>query len=89
MQDQLALRPEVSSVAAARAFVREALTRWNGTHDTFTAVQLTSELVTNAVVHARTAIILTVRYDPPLMTVEVQDGSDQLPRHGAVGLSES
>ena len=42
------------------------------------AVLLTSELVTNAVVHARTPVRLTVYHDT-VLTVEVADGSPVLP----------
>jgi anti-sigma regulatory factor (Ser/Thr protein kinase) len=38
-----------------------------------------SEVVTNAVRHARTAGLLTVDRDARLLTVEVHDGSDDLP----------
>ncbi|MFI6294245.1 SpoIIE family protein phosphatase [Nonomuraea sp. NPDC050790] len=63
--------------AAARRFVRDALAEWQLSHVEADAVLLTSELVTNAVVHAGTAIELTCRLDaaatPPRLEIEVDD----------------
>jgi PAS domain S-box-containing protein len=50
------LEHATTSVAMARAFVRELLGAWGLDHLTDTAVLLTSELVTNAVVHARSSV---------------------------------
>ena len=44
-----------------------------------TASLLTSELVTNAVLHAATEITVTVRSEPSCLRVEVADGDPQLP----------
>ncbi len=43
------------------------------------AVLLTSELVTNAVLHARTAAVLTVRCEDGVLRVEVGDGNQLVP----------
>ncbi|MGW0484245.1 SpoIIE family protein phosphatase [Nonomuraea sp. NPDC003214] len=63
--------------AAARRFVRQVLGEWRLTHLTEDAVLLTSELVTNAVVHAGTGIELTCRLDadaaPAKLEIEVDD----------------
>ncbi|MFI9555175.1 SpoIIE family protein phosphatase [Nonomuraea endophytica] len=63
--------------AAARRFVRDVLAEWHLSHIEADAVLLTSELVTNAVVHAGTAIELTCRLDeaatPPRLEIEVDD----------------
>ena len=63
--------------AAARRFVRQVLGEWRLSHLAEDAVLLTSELVTNAVVHAGTGIELTCRLDadatPPKLEIEVDD----------------
>lgn len=63
--------------AAARRFVRRVLGEWRLNHLAEDAVLLTSELVTNAVVHAGTGIELTCRLDagavPPKLEIEVDD----------------
>ncbi|WP_101788752.1 SpoIIE family protein phosphatase [Nonomuraea indica] len=63
--------------AAARRFVRRVLADWRLGHVADDAVLLTSELVTNAVVHAGTAVELTCRLvphaDPPALEIEVGD----------------
>jgi anti-sigma regulatory factor (Ser/Thr protein kinase) len=79
MEARLSLTPDPDQVGVARRFVRRALTRWDGEHDHEDAVLLTDELVTNAVVHAHSPIVLVVRYDPPFVRLEVRDGSDRLP----------
>ncbi|MFI6498533.1 SpoIIE family protein phosphatase [Nonomuraea typhae] len=63
--------------AAARRFVRDTLAEWQLSHVEADAVLLTSELVTNAVVHAGTAVELTCRLDaaaaPPRLEIQVDD----------------
>lgn len=63
--------------AAARRFVRQVLGEWSLSHLAEDAVLLTSELVTNAVVHAGTGVELTCRLDaeavPPRLEIEVDD----------------
>jgi anti-sigma regulatory factor (Ser/Thr protein kinase) len=73
----LSLRPDPAEVSVARRFVADSLTD-NG-RDPDTAVLLVSELVTNAVVHAETPIRLTLRYEGPLVKIEVHDDSDRMP----------
>jgi anti-sigma regulatory factor (Ser/Thr protein kinase) len=78
---ELALPPEVSAVGQARRFVRGALAEWGLEHLTDTAVLLTSEVVTNSVLHARTEIVLSVRRGSDgTVTIAVHDGSRHLPR---------
>jgi anti-sigma regulatory factor (Ser/Thr protein kinase) len=79
VEPRLTLHPDPVEVATARRFVAETLTRWRANHDRDTALLLVSELVTNAVVHARTNITVTIRCEGQLLTVEVRDGSDQIP----------
>ncbi|WP_069817570.1 SpoIIE family protein phosphatase [Streptomyces sp. TP-A0874] len=65
--------PVGRSVASARAFVRDTLQGWGFTDVVDDAVVLTSELVTNAVVHAGTAAdVLCLRTDGGVR-VEVAD----------------
>ncbi|MCH0543454.1 SpoIIE family protein phosphatase [Streptomyces sp. MUM 203J] len=65
--------PEGRSVAAARAFVRDTLQGWGFTDVVDDAVVLTSELVTNAVIHAGTAAdVLCLRTDEGVR-IEVAD----------------
>jgi PAS domain S-box-containing protein len=63
--------------ARARKFVRQVLGEWRLSHLAEDAVLLTSELVTNAVVHAGTGIELTCRLDveasPAKLEIEVDD----------------
>ncbi|MCK2219799.1 SpoIIE family protein phosphatase [Actinomadura sp. ATCC 31491] len=63
--------------AHARKFVRQVLGEWRLGHLAEDAVLLTSELVTNAVVHAGTGIELTCRLDvessPARLEIEVDD----------------
>ncbi|WP_043640788.1 SpoIIE family protein phosphatase [Nonomuraea candida] len=63
--------------AHARKFVRQVLGEWRLSHLTEDAVLLTSELVTNAVVHAGTGVELTCRLDvdasPAKLEIEVDD----------------
>ena len=67
-----------ASVRRARAFVDVTLTAWGLDQLREVAVLMTSELVTNAVVHARTPVRLAVYLDSAL-TVEVADGSPEQP----------
>lgn len=75
-----AYRPEPAAVAAARKFVRETLQGWLDTRpappDTELvddAVLLTSELVTNAVVHAGTQVQVTCKLAASAVEVVVRD----------------
>ena len=71
-----AFPPEPAAVAAARRFVAETLNSWQlpGRDDLVSdAVLLTSELVTNAVVHAGTAIQVTCRLQGAEVEVSVLD----------------
>jgi serine phosphatase RsbU (regulator of sigma subunit)/anti-sigma regulatory factor (Ser/Thr protein kinase) len=71
-----AFEPEPTAVAAARRFVQETLNSWqlSGRDELVAdAVLLTSELVTNALVHAGTSIQLTCRLDGAAVEVSVLD----------------
>jgi anti-sigma regulatory factor (Ser/Thr protein kinase) len=75
-----AYQPEPKAAAAARRFVRDTLQAWvvTGAADGHglvdDAVLLTSELVTNAVVHAGTPVQVTCRLADGAVEVVVSDG---------------
>jgi hypothetical protein len=82
--------PEPAAVAAARRFVREMLTSWElpgGDGLLADAELLTSELVTNAVVHAQTPVQVTCRADGSEVEVSVLDWKPGSPIHGSPGQS--
>ena len=75
-----AYQPEPAAVAAARRFVRETLQSWlaaeqapEGRGLVDDAVLLTSELVTNAVVHAGTPVQVTCKLADGGLEVMVRD----------------
>jgi anti-sigma regulatory factor (Ser/Thr protein kinase) len=68
------------SVTEARRFVIDALTNWRLDSLAETSALLTSEVVTNAVLHARTPMELVVRRLTEGIAVEVTDGSPTLPQ---------
>lgn len=77
----LALAPDASSVRHGRQFVASVLDEWGMGELAETAVLLTSELLTNSVLHARTDIALTVqRRDDSSVDICVHDGSRHTPR---------
>jgi serine phosphatase RsbU (regulator of sigma subunit)/anti-sigma regulatory factor (Ser/Thr protein kinase) len=75
-----AYQPEPAAAAAARRFVRQTLQSWDITERSTEAgrlvddaVLLTSELVTNAVVHAGTALDVTCRIASGELEIAVRD----------------
>lgn len=79
---QLVLRAELASVREGRFFARDVVTEW-GLEGLADDIQLgVSELVTNAVRHAGTDVVMTLRLDGKLI-VEVEDSDPEL-RHPAV-----
>jgi len=74
----LDLPPTTDSVPVARRFVRARLL--NGAADVDTATLLVSEVVTNAILHARTAVTLTVDLSDHVAHIAVRDGSPVQPR---------
>lgn len=69
------------SVGAARQFVRNQLEHCTVSDPPLEAtVLLTSELVTNALLHARTAMSVRVVTAPDRIRVEVEDGNSRVPR---------
>ncbi len=81
MSAELVLPPDVSSVGVSRRFVRSTLAEWHLDGLADTAVLLTSEVVTNSVLHARTEIVISVsRESDDSVTISVHDGSLHQPR---------
>lgn len=74
----LELPPTTDSVPVARRFVRAELAE--SPLDVDTAVLLVSELVTNAVLHARSPFRVLVEPGAEAIRVEVHDGSPVPPR---------
>ncbi|MER8036133.1 ATP-binding protein [Streptomyces hydrogenans] len=74
------------SVAVARRLVAAVLARWELPHLTDRAVLIASELVTNAVVHARTnkasIRVIVTRIDTSRVQVAVTDLDPRLPAAG-------
>ena len=69
------LPPTARSVPQARRHVAATLEQWHLDGLVDAACLLVSELVTNAVLHARTAMTLTVARDGDGVRVSVTDGS--------------
>jgi anti-sigma regulatory factor (Ser/Thr protein kinase) len=74
------LEPDRQASGRARVFVQTALDRWGIIDSKDSAVLLTSELVTNAAVHARTGIGLSVAVAEATVEVAVADRVSRLPR---------
>ena len=74
----LDLPPSAESVRVARRFVRAELR--DSTVDVEVALLLVSEVVTNAVLHARSPLCVMVDSTSPGARIEVRDGSPVPPR---------
>lgn len=79
MDDCLDLESDPELVVAARAFVRSRLESWEAADLIWDAEMVASELVTNAVLHARTQIRLRVALDSTTVRIEVFDANPRLP----------
>jgi anti-sigma regulatory factor (Ser/Thr protein kinase) len=77
MQASIALNPHPTGAVAARQFVVGALQRAGRQDLTDTAALLSSELVTNVVLHARSDMIVEVDLDDTRLRVSVIDSSDE------------
>jgi anti-sigma regulatory factor (Ser/Thr protein kinase) len=82
---EVSLPPEKQSVTVARHHVAEVLTRWQYT-DIDAVALVVSELVTNAVVHARSPFVLSVEGRTGGVRISVRDGSSDGPGEPAEGL---
>jgi anti-sigma regulatory factor (Ser/Thr protein kinase) len=79
MQADITLSANPTSVSEARVFVVGTLEQWALREEIEVAELLTSEIVTNAVVHARTPIRLVLDLAAGLLRVGVSDGADASP----------
>ncbi|MFF4415543.1 ATP-binding protein [Streptosporangium sp. NPDC001559] len=84
------------NVASARRFVRDVAIEWNAAEDIPEIAELlTSEIVTNAIVHGavslttRPPVHITVMREGKLMVVETCDSSSEIPRIRNVASMES
>ncbi len=74
------LAPHPTSVGVARRFVRDVLmTRQVADGVVSTVELLTSEVVTNAILHARSGPQLAVEVDETVVRVAIRDVSPELP----------
>jgi LuxR family transcriptional regulator, maltose regulon positive regulatory protein len=80
LYERLPLGPVPTAVGASRAFVGELCGRWGLQELAGSAALLANELVTNAVVHARTAMELRVELRGPRLYVAVHDQDPNLGR---------
>jgi anti-anti-sigma regulatory factor len=71
--------PDRNAPGVARSAVAE-FCHGLGVRDHDAAQLVASELVTNAVIHARTSIDLTLRFLPPLLHIAVRDRAGGIPR---------
>jgi hypothetical protein len=79
-QRRVRLSREPASVREARSQVREVIRAWTVPVDPDIAILLTSDLVTNAIMHGRGATItLSVRCSRSQLRVDVYDTSRALP----------
>jgi two-component sensor histidine kinase len=72
--------PDRSSPRAAREFVRDTIDDFGDEEARQNVALLTSELVTNAVLHARTRCEVAVERDGDHVRIAVSDGDSRLPR---------
>ena len=73
------IEPDRNAPGLARSVVAEFCHEL-GVRDHDAAQLVASELVTNAVIHARTSIDLTLRFLPPLLHIAVRDRAGGIPR---------
>jgi anti-anti-sigma factor len=87
LREELLLAPTLSAPAAARAFVRDTCVAWQVAQPEEPhldlAMLLANELVSNAVVHARTDLRLRLGLRRDLLHIAVRDHSSRLPRVAA------
>jgi anti-sigma regulatory factor (Ser/Thr protein kinase) len=76
---QLVLLPTRRSPGAARAILGDLLALWDCDDPDRIAELLTSELVTNAVLHARSKLTLDVRLRRDILRIAVTDTGEAMP----------
>ena len=80
MDVRVALEADPRRVADARRFAERTLDMWGLSDLGHTVALLVSELMTNAILHARSDVVLTLRHDLDGVRVEVFDTSPVPPR---------
>jgi anti-sigma regulatory factor (Ser/Thr protein kinase) len=83
MEECLDVESDPRSVALAREFVRSRLVGWEMADKVEPATLIASELVTNGVLHARTALQLTLIAEETTVRIEVSDDNPRVPTTGA------
>src|SRR5436190_3967134 len=76
----LQLAPDHTAAARARQFVARTMRAWGCEETVADAELLVSELVTNAILHARSPATVTIGRDGPQLRVAVCDSSPSPPR---------
>jgi anti-sigma regulatory factor (Ser/Thr protein kinase) len=77
-REEIQLAPHSSSCGMARDFVAAACHRWGLRRSSRLAELLTSELVANGVMHARTPLCLTIRRQDHSIEISVRDEDPSL-----------
>jgi hypothetical protein len=83
----LALRPNADAPGLARQYVVDTCTDWGVTRVAKLASLVASELVTNAVVHARTPLVMALRLANGTLHVSVRDNDPRPMFRPAPGLT--
>lgn len=82
--------PESATPKEARKFVRDTLSKWNWSSLEEVALLLTSELVTNSVMHARTPVQVNLHKELDHIRIEVIDfQADTLPKIRHYGIDST
>ncbi|MGH8968904.1 MAG: ATP-binding protein [Actinomycetes bacterium] len=77
---EVGLPVALTSPALARQELRKACERWGVTGSAAEAAELlATELVTNAVIHAGTPVLMMAEHDGHNLTIAVSDGEARLP----------
>ena len=79
--------PELASVTGSRRFTERWLGEWGCDALLADAQLLVSELVSNAVLHARTPITVSLALEGDRLRIEVLDGTDDPPEPAAVSVA--
>jgi anti-sigma regulatory factor (Ser/Thr protein kinase) len=79
MDAAITLPAEPSSARAARRFVADSLRSEDSEHWELAAKLLVTELVTNAILHARTEVTVSLRVESDGLRISVRDSSRRMP----------
>ena len=79
MQAKAQMAGEPASAGSARSFVADTLQRWDAANDLDTVSLLVSELVSNAIIHARSDFEVSVLLRGHTIRIEVDDQSTDVP----------